>query len=85
MANPYFQFKQFTVYHDRCAMKVTTDSCVFGAWVAKEMENAEMKIGTVGEDREIGLLDVDGRFELPELAVDPGDVADDLHQSDDRE
>lgn len=37
MANSYFRFKQFTIYHDRCAMKVTTDGCLFGAWCAKEI------------------------------------------------
>jgi len=33
MANPYFAFKQFTIYHDRCAMKVGTDGVLLGAWV----------------------------------------------------
>lgn len=46
MANSYFQFKQFRVEQDKCAMKVCTDSCVFGAYV--DVTNAQriLDIGT---------------------------------------
>lgn len=49
MANNYFRFKQFTIYQDQCAMKVTTDACLFGAiTAAKFIGETHIKILDIG-------------------------------------
>lgn len=46
MPNPYFQFKQFTVWHDKCAMKVGTDGVLLGAWTNVANAQRILDIGT---------------------------------------
>ena len=41
----YFAFKQFRVYHDRCAMKVGTDGVLLGAWAPAENATRILDIG----------------------------------------
>lgn len=46
MPNPFFKFKQFTIHHDRCAMKVGTDGVLLGAWTDLSDSRNILDIGT---------------------------------------
>ncbi|MCS6991600.1 MAG: methyltransferase [Chitinophagales bacterium] len=46
MARTYFQFKNFRIEQRSCAMKVTTDACVFGAWLQVPQQGAVLDLGT---------------------------------------
>lgn len=43
---PPFRFKQFSVHHDQCAMKVGTDAILLGSWAAAEEPQRILDIGT---------------------------------------
>jgi tRNA1Val (adenine37-N6)-methyltransferase len=46
MANTHFIFKQFTIHQDQTAMKVTTDSCILGAYTDVRGAKSILDIGT---------------------------------------
>lgn len=46
MSENSFRFRQFTVHQDKCAMKVGTDSVLFGSWVQPNYAKRILDIGT---------------------------------------
>ena len=46
MSSPPFRFKQFSVAHDKCAMKVNTDGVLLGAWADVDEARTILDIGT---------------------------------------
>lgn len=46
MGNTWFQFQQFRVHQDRCAMKISTDAVLLGTLAGKESPESILDIGT---------------------------------------
>jgi tRNA1Val (adenine37-N6)-methyltransferase len=46
MASTFFQFKQFSIRHDKSTMKVGTDGVLLGAWTTIQHEENILDIGT---------------------------------------
>lgn len=44
--SPFFRFKQFTVWHDRSALKVCTEACILGAYAEVTSAKRGLDIGT---------------------------------------
>lgn len=42
----FFHFKQFSIHQDRSAMKVTSDACIFGAYLRAPLSGRILDIGT---------------------------------------
>jgi tRNA1Val (adenine37-N6)-methyltransferase len=74
MSNSYFQFKSFRIAQDRCAMKVTTDACLFGAIVAAniQQDSNERRVLDIGTGT--GLLSLMVAQNHPNLKIEAIEV-----------
>lgn len=70
MSNNYFRFKQFTVYHDLCAMKVGTDGVLLGS-----LADGGQRILDIGTGTALAALMMAQRF--PNALITGIDIDDD--------
>ena len=57
MSSPFFRFKRFTVWHDRCAMKVGTDGVLLGAWCPMAVDSLQLIVNS-RKHKEFRVLDI---------------------------
>ena len=66
-----FTFKRFSINQDQCAMKVSTDACVFGAWATKKIVEYELPFAQILDiGTGTGLLSLMAAQQLPNCLID---------------
>lgn len=75
MPNPYFQFKQFIVRHDRCAMKVGTDGVLLGAWVPVRNVRRALDVGAGSGLISLQLAQRNADIRITAVEIDPDAAA----------
>lgn len=76
MPEDFFRFKEFTVWQDGCAMKVTTEACLFGAWLASQARDPS-RILDIGAGTGLLMLMTAQAFTCPidGVEIDPSAAA----------
>lgn len=69
MSTPFFKFKKFTIWHDKCGMKVGTDGVLLGAWCNVSEAKSALDIGTGS-----GLISLMMAQRNPALSIDAIDI-----------
>ena len=75
MSNPYFQFKQFTVRHDKCAMKVGTDGVLLGAWAPVQNAKYILDVGAGSGLISLQLAQRNPWASITSIEIDPAAAA----------